>query len=79
MTARWEEQLRVCLREIRPRDGFAAELLAALTHDAVALYAVGDTLRGSRSRWVVAGALAGVVTATGAVYLAARRHQGGAA
>lgn len=69
----------MCLREVRPREGFAAELLAALTGDALLLYAVGGTMREARSRWLVAGALAGVVTATGAVYIAARRHQGGAA
>ncbi len=74
-----EARLRTLLCEIRPRPGFATELLWSLTHDVQPLHGVGTTERRPRSRWVMAGALAGVVTATGAVYVAARRHQGGAA
>lgn len=75
MTAVAESAVVSVLREIRPRDGFATELLAALVQDPSHLYALDPAIERSRTRWIVAGAVAGVVSATGVVYLAARRHR----
>lgn len=74
-----DDAVAICLREVRPRVGFAGELLAALIQDPPLIQVVDDTLQRQRSRWLVAGAVAGVVTATGAVYVAARRQHGRAA
>ena len=64
------------LREIRPRDSFATELLASLLQDPHRLHALDTASERSRTRWIVAGAVAGAASATGVVYLAARRHRG---
>lgn len=74
-----ERELTALLQGIRPRGGFGAELLVALRGDAPLLWEPDETIRPQRSRWVVAGSVAGVVTATGAIYVAARRHHNGAA
>ena len=71
-----ERAVATVIREIRPRDGFATELLASLIQDPSRLYALDTSSERSRTRWIVAGAVAGVVSATGVVYLAARRHKG---
>lgn len=78
MTMAAEHAVASVLREIRPRDGFAIELLASLIQDPSRLYALDPAIERSRTRWIVAGAVAGVVSATGVVYLAARRHRGAA-
>lgn len=79
MTAALEHKIASVLRGIRPRAGFAAELLAALTEDPHRLGTIDTASERSRTRWIVAGAVAGVVSATGVVYLAARKHNRGAA
>ncbi len=79
MTLDLDNLLTAVFREVRPREGFAAELLTMLTQEGRPLLAIDDPVGRPRFRWVLAGAVAGVVTATGAVYVAARRHQGGAA
>lgn len=79
MTLALENEIAAVLRAVRPRDGFSAELLAALTHDPERLHALGPVADRPRTRWIVAGAaVAGVVSATGAVYWGTRRrhHRG---
>lgn len=78
MTLTAERAVATVLREIRPREAFATELLAALIQDPNRLYALDTSSERLRTRWIVAGAVAGVVSATGVVYLAARRHKGAA-
>jgi hypothetical protein len=68
------------LRGIRPRDGFGPELWACLLDEGhgyglVEIYG-GDA---RRRRWLVVGAVAGMVSVTGLAYAAARKHHGGAA
>lgn len=75
MTLALENEIASFLRTVRPRDGFTAELRVALTHDPERLHALGPVADRSRTRWVVAGAaVAGVVSATGAVYWGTRRR-----
>lgn len=77
MTLALENEIANYLRSMRPREGFAAELFAELTHDPQRIHALGPIATRSRARWIVAGAVAGVVSATGAVYLGSRlRHRG---
>ena len=78
MTPALDRKIATCLKDVRPRKGFGAELLAALTEDPSRLHALEAHGHRSRAHWVVAGALAGVVSATGVVYLAARKHRGAA-
>lgn len=78
MTATLEEYVSAYLRDIRPRDGFEAELLSCLLHDRHHLYPVEAAEEHSRARWIVAGAFAGVVSASGVAYIAVRRHRGAA-
>jgi hypothetical protein len=78
MTLVVERKVAACLRDIRPRDRYAAELLAALTGEPARLHSLAAHAERSRTPWLVAGAVAGVVSATGVVYLAARRHRGAA-
>ncbi len=74
MTFAGEDRVIAVLRDIHPRPGFEGELLASLLRDTGRLRALSPEAHGHRSRWVVAGALAGVVSATGAVYWTARRR-----
>ena len=74
-----DEQLSSYLRSIGPREGFGPELLACLLHDRYRLEPLGPAAEHSRSRWLMAGAVAGVLSATGAAYAAVRRHHRGAA
>ena len=74
-----DERLAACLRATRPRENFSAELLASLLHDRYRLQPLGPAAEHSRSRWLVAGAVAGFLSATGAAYVAVRRHHRGAA
>lgn len=73
------ERLSLCLRATRPRDNFSAELLESLLQDRYRLQPLGPAAEHSRSRWLLAGAVAGVLSATGAAYVAVRRHHRGAA
>lgn len=79
MTLALEQKIADSFRAIRPRDGFAAELLAALAHEPVALHPLGSFDDRARKRWLVVGAVAGVMSATGAVVIGARRRHRGAA
>lgn len=79
MTLATENKIACVLRDIRPRTSFATELLAALTEDPQRLYSLEFGGERPRTRWLVAGAVAGVVSATGVAYLATRRHHRGAA
>lgn len=64
------------LRSIRPRPGFAGELGAELAGGSLRPLGIGPLAQGLRTRWIVAGAaVAGVVSATGAVYLGRKRHR----
>ena len=64
------------LRSIRPRSGFATELGIELSGRPPRLIGIEPSMQVLRARWVVAGAaVAGVVSATGAVYLGRRRHR----
>lgn len=69
-----ERKVAAHLRGIRPREAFVAELLGELMTSPHTIYLSEDVDARPRTRWLVAGAVAGVVSATGAVYLAARRH-----
>lgn len=75
MTHNFEWAIARSLRDVRPREGFAAELILALSHDLHDLSVLTDTAGKSRTRWLVAGAVAGVMSATGAVVWGARRRQ----
>ena len=62
------------LRGIRPRPGFAGELETELSRRSERLLGIASATHGARARWLVAGAaVAGVVSATGAVYLSRKR------
>ncbi len=77
MTLALENEIARYLCSIGPRDGFVAELFAELTHDPQRIHPAFPVATRSRSRWIVAGAVAGVVSATGALYLGSRlRHRG---
>ena len=78
MTSATERIVTQFLQEIRPRDSFATELLASLLNVPHRLHALDTASERSRTRWIVAGAVAGAVSATGVVYLATRRHRGAA-
>lgn len=80
MTTNTDAVLSSVLRGIRPRHSFGPELWACLLDDGhgsglVGIY--GGTAR--RRRWLVMGAVAGMVSVTGLAYAAARKHHGGAA
>lgn len=79
MTLAVENEVARYLGSVTPRAGFAAELLAALTKNPQHLYQLGPAGPRPRTRWIVAGAaVAGVVSATGAVVWGTRRrhHRG---
>ena len=79
MTATLDDCVSAYLRSIRPRAGFEAELLTSLRHDRHRLYPLAAAAEDHpRARWIVAGALAGVESATGVAYVAVRRHRGAA-
>jgi hypothetical protein len=69
-----ERKIAACLQEVRPRAGFATELLHQLTVSPMHIHPLDSRAGRPRTAWIVAGTVAGVVSATGAVYLAARRH-----
>lgn len=70
-----DELVALVLHSIRPRPGFASELEAAIRHEPPHPYVIAPYLGRSRTRWVVVGAVAGVASATGAVYWGTRRRQ----
>lgn len=74
MTLAVERMIATLLREVRPRDGFQSELLDSLTRPSLHLADFDGATHPWRSRWIAAGAIAGVVSATGAAYLAHRKH-----
>lgn len=78
MTLALENRIAGYLQAVRPRDGFGAELLLALNQDPHRFEPLSQLTARSRTRWLVAGAVAGVVSATGAAYLGVRRrnHRG---
>jgi len=76
MTPALDKKIAACLKDVRPREGFEAQLLVALTEEPARLHGLAAHGARSRTPWVVAGAVAGVVSASGVVYLAARRHRG---
>ena len=68
--------VRSVLRGIRPRPGFRAELATMLTDGSPYVAEAELPRTGARTRWIIAGAaVAGVASATGAVYLGHRRHR----
>ena len=79
MTLALEQKIADSFRAIRPREGFEAGLLAVLIHEPVALHPLESFDDRARKRWLVVGAVAGVVSATGAVVIGARRRHRGAA
>lgn len=74
MTLAVEWKVATLLREVRPRDGFRSELLDSLTRTPLHLSDFDGATHPWRTRWIAAGAIAGVVSATGAAYLAHRNH-----
>lgn len=76
MTSVVEQKVARILQEIRPRDGFATELLAILMEDPYRFDTIETATERSRRPWIVA--VVGVVS-TGVIYLASRRHHRGAA
>ena len=79
MTLALEQKIAESFRALRPREGFAAELHAVLINEPVALHPLASFDDRARKRWLVVGAVAGVVSATGAVVIGARRRHRGAA
>lgn len=79
MRADVDELLITLFQGICPRVGFGAELLAAIMDDSGVLTDISSAEVHRRRGWLMAGAVAGVISATGVVYVAARRHHGGAA
>jgi hypothetical protein len=75
MTLAVEWKVATLLRTVRPRDDFQSELLGSLTRTPVHFSAIDGSMHPSKTRWIAAaGAIAGVVSATGAAYLAHRKH-----
>lgn len=79
MTMAAENKIATVLQEVTPRPGFSAGLMTILIQDRNRLPSLDSAVGRSRTRWIVAGAVAGVVSATGAVYWGARRRHKGVA
>lgn len=73
-----DEIMGSVLRSVTPRPGFAVELLAALSGQPAVVQVMTRQDHLQHVRWVVAGAVAGVFTAGGAVVWGLKRHRGAA-